>query len=478
MVKLLSMIALLLWFFADGYGQTINLNKKVNINYRQQTLKTVLNQLEKQYQLSFSYSSSLLPLQKKVTLQVKNQTLKSALKKLFRPIHIRFALIGNQIVLKKEKKVVASTPNKPSANKDSAQKPKKYVTINILDASTSNPVPQVHIIHYNSIMIGNSDSKGLFRLQLQSDNEFELKFSHVSYETTRLTINPLIQLKYNIWMIPKIEKLTGITISSKKDKRWKKLFNKFKNDFLGTSSNALQCKILNPWVVEFVETPLGITLKKNSSDTLEIENYALGYKVLFLLGRFDLANDDVHYKGRCWFSELTPRNNKQIRRWKRNRERAYNGSFKHFLTTLANNTYLEEGYEILYSKEAPSIVMGQFFTAPIQKIVKKNGNPNQFVLYTPHYMRVVYNGEREEYNYIKWYKKNNPWVRGFYKPRHQSSWVWLNSEKIVFDAKGNILNKADKIIRYGYWAWERVGEMLPYSYIKETEENITKSRKK
>lgn len=477
MIKWLSIFTFLIWGLSDGFGQTINLNKKVTFNYQNKSLKYILKKLENNHQLKFSYSSSLLPLQKRVTLKVKKKKLEFALKQLFTPINIRFALIGNQIVLKpktvsKAKKYLTFKPDEPKP-------PTTFpILISIVDAAASTPISEVHILQNDSVLIGNSDTKGVFKLNLTSSKELELSFTHVSYEPIQMTINPLVQKQYAVWMIPKIEKLQGVTISINRDKRWKKLFNKFKVDFLGTSSNASQCKILNPWVVEFLETKKGIVLKEDSQDTLQIENYALGYKMLFLLNKFKLENDDVYYRGQCWFADLNPKNKKQTRRWLRNRRRAYKGSFQHFLAALANNRLTKEGFEIQVSKYPPYKSNGFYFSVPLEQLLRPGKKAGEHVLLTPYYIKIVYYGELEEYNYIKWYKKSNPWVKGHIKPRAQLSWLWLGSGAIAFDDKGNVLNDADKVTRFGYWAWERVGEMLPANYLSEESQKLTERRKR
>lgn len=477
MVKWLSILTFSLFGIYDSYGQSINLNKSISFNYQNKALGVILKKLEKKHQLKFSYSNSLLPLKKKITLKVQKKPLKLALNQLFSPLQIRYALIGNQIVLKK------TLVNKSSRSYLSFDNPSKKSTtipikINLLDASTSNPIPKVHIFKNDTLLVGTSTPEGIFQLNLFNQQEIELVFTHVGYETVRRTINPITKKQYALWMIPKVEKLEGVTISINRDKRWKKLFNKFKTDFLGSSSNASQCKILNPWVVEFVETKKGIKLKRGTQDTLEIENYALGYNLLFLLSNFSLENNDVYYKGQCWFSALAAKNKKQTRRWTRNRKRAYKGSFQHFLAALASRRVTKEGFEFQVSKYPPYKSNGLYFKVPIEQILRPGKKVDEYILMSPYYIKVVYYGELEEYNYLKWYKRSNPWVRGHLKPRAQLSWLWLGSGAIAFNDKGNILNDADKVIRYGYWAWERVGEMLPANYLSEAYQKLTQRRKK
>lgn len=454
------------------FGQQINLNQIVSCNYQNKPLKVILKKLERKYHLKFSYSSSLLPLNKKLTLKIEKRPLKQALNHLFDPLSIKYALIGNQLVLKRN--YLSFPPASAVIQKPTTIK----VDISIIDAASNTLISKVHIFKNDSVLVGTSNPQGKFSIHLLPQQEINFTFSHVGYEPVSRTINPTTQQEYAIWLIPKIEELKGVTISINRDKRWKKLFNKFKEDFLGTSSNASQCKILNPWVVEFIKTSQGIKLKKKTEDTLEIENYALGYKLMFLLNKFVLEHDDVYYKGQCWFSDLSPKNKKQQRRWNRNRRRAYKGSFHHFLAAMAHNRVTKEGFEVMVSKYPPYKSNGFYFSVPLKTLLRPGKNNNEHLFISPYYVKVTYYGELEEYNYIKWYKRSNPWVTAHLRPRAQLSWIWLGSGAIAFDNKGKILNDAEKVIRYGYWAWERVGEMLPYTYLAEAYAKLNKKSKR
>ncbi len=469
--RLIISILFMFFMIPASLGQGTNLNKVVSCNYKNKTLKVILKKLEKKYRLKFSYSSSLLPLNKNLSLIVNRKTLKKTLNTLFNPLSITYALIGKQIVLKRSYMPIASIPiaKKPTTIK---------VDINIIDAASNTLISKAHVFRNDSVPIGTSNAQGRFSLNLPPKQEVSLTFSHIGYESVSRTVNPTIQKEYAIWLIPKIEQLEGVTISINRDKRWKKLFNKFKEDFLGTSSNAAQCKILNPWVVEFIKTSQGIKLKKKVEDTLVIDNYALGYKLKFLLNNFVLESDDVYYKGQCWFDDLAPKNKKQRRRWRRNRRRAYKGSFHHFLAAMAHNRITKERFEIMASKFPPYKSNGFYFSVSLEQLLRPGKNKNEHLFMTPHYIKVVYYGELEEYNYIKWYKRSNPWVKGRLRPRAQLSWIRLGSGAIAFDNKGRILSNAEKVIRYGYWAWERVGEMLPYAYLAAAYAKLDKKSKR
>ena len=72
----------------------------ISFDYKEKTLERVLNDLERRYNLYFSYSSSLLPMNFGVTANTEDELLPAALQTLFENVPIRHAIIGGQIALR------------------------------------------------------------------------------------------------------------------------------------------------------------------------------------------------------------------------------------------------------------------------------------------------------------------------------------------------------------------------------------------
>jgi hypothetical protein len=76
----------------------------------------------------------------------------------------------------------------------------------------------------------------------------------------------------------------SVTIISNAD--WKKNYEQFKKDFIGTNDNAKFCKILNPRVLDLIYYRKTQTLEASTDEFLVMENDALGYRTKFLLNEF------------------------------------------------------------------------------------------------------------------------------------------------------------------------------------------------
>lgn len=476
MFKWFIIITFLIIWDANCSGQQIvNLQQKVDISYQNKKLGSILKRLRKEYDVKFSYSNSLLPLKKKMSLQVNQVTLDEALHQLFDPIAIQYTLIGDQVALKKKRlSQAAETVLIDSTARDSLLP----VSVNLVltDAITGAPVPDVHL-YQKKELIGISNQQGAYSLTLNDSSKIRISLSHIGYEVLTQSVDPKVKNRYVFTLIPKIEELKKITISINRDRRWKRLFKRFKRRFMGTSTNAQKCRILNPWIVTFEETPKGIKLKNNLPDTLRIKNPALGYSLEFLLKKFKEEDERVYYTGDCWFNELKPKNKAEYKRWTKNRRRAYQGSIAHFLAALVNDRVQQEGFELSATPFVPPTSPSNYIHVSANQILSKGQRPNEYVLHSDYYLKVVYNRELEEYNYLRLQKSYNPQVKPKLNPKSQKSWLWLNQASIVFDTRCEVIYNADKVHRLGYWSWEGVGEMLPSSYLHKAFEKMAEKTK-
>ena len=78
-----------------------------------------------------------------------------------------------------------------------------------------------------------------------------------------------------------------------------------------------------------------------ATEPLVIVNKALGYKILYQLEEFqvDYKNNSMMYLGFPLFEEMGSK-----KRWKKAREKAYQGSVMNFMRCLYDNKLQQEGY--------------------------------------------------------------------------------------------------------------------------------------
>lgn len=106
MIKITQLVFLFLFPFCVQ-AQSVDLNQRVTIRYKNQRLGFILSDVSRRYGVPFSYSSNFIPVKKRISISERNIPLGEGLHKLFAPTQIIYAVIGNSIALKiDESKVV------------------------------------------------------------------------------------------------------------------------------------------------------------------------------------------------------------------------------------------------------------------------------------------------------------------------------------------------------------------------------------
>jgi len=106
MIKITQLVFLFL-FPLCVQAQSVDLNQRVTLRYKNQRLGFILSDVSRRYGIPFSYSSNFIPVKKRITISERNIQLGEGLHKLFAPTQIIYAVIGNSIALKiDESKVV------------------------------------------------------------------------------------------------------------------------------------------------------------------------------------------------------------------------------------------------------------------------------------------------------------------------------------------------------------------------------------
>jgi len=102
----LLILLIFLWQTPGFAAGPSDLTRPVSVHYNRVQLKTALKDLERRYDLRFSYSSDHIPVDQRVSVHRENTPLGVVLDDLFAETRVVYALIGKQIVLKID-------PNKP-----------------------------------------------------------------------------------------------------------------------------------------------------------------------------------------------------------------------------------------------------------------------------------------------------------------------------------------------------------------------------
>ncbi|HEY0355235.1 MAG TPA: carboxypeptidase-like regulatory domain-containing protein, partial [Flavisolibacter sp.] len=151
-----------------------------------------------------------------------------------------------------------------------------FISGNVTDQQ-GKPVPNASVFLSNTSLGTKADGNGYFQLNIPS-GKYDLVVSCVGFQTHTQTIQSgLITETLTIRLQLKTSQLENLTIEPFEKNGWDKWGVFFTENFIGTSSNALDCRILNKEAIKFRHSKKYNQLVAIATEPLIIENKALGY---------------------------------------------------------------------------------------------------------------------------------------------------------------------------------------------------------
>jgi hypothetical protein len=280
---------------------------------------------------------------------------------------------------------------------------------------------------------------------------------------------------------------------------WKRNFELFKKEFIGTTENAKKCEIINPHTINMLYHGKKLLLEAWSDDFLVVENRALGYRVKFLIDTFSSSglSGITQWQGQAVFEEL-PGSEAQKKEWKLKREQTYYGSSRHFFRSLYMNTLRREGF-MLYkltrelNPERPDEAviyakikyfrehynhdslnywvglqnMSKYYhenlnRQPLQpyQVYQRTNQPGLFALRFTDCLYVVYTKRHEETDFKDVYRPLD--MENF-----ETSILTLSAPYAIFDMNGVVSQGVP--LSEGTWSKAKLAELLPFNYAPEDE---------
>ncbi len=344
------------------------------------------------------------------------------------------------------------------------------LTGKIVDADTGEPVFGANVFVENTTIGAVSDPDGKFTLIGSFGEYARIVTTHIAYKSKTLSING--RKVVNFTLRPTVRELKTVEVERKKDRKWQRFYSRFEKAFIGTTQNAKNVIVKNPWVIEFTKTD-DEGLNGYTADLLEIENKATGYAIKFLLENFKLSVNETVYQGRPLFTPLEPANAEEEAAWQEARERTYLGSRQHFLYALAQGRAAEEGFELYRSdfdaKNGKFKTLGE--TQPDQVFQNKRLDFDGF-------LKVIYTREKPEKAFKKEFSSTTKigtggntnlgsgqiFVENNVSSKGQVSYLFSRSSQGLAISEDGVLKNPQGLLEYGYWAWQRVANLLPYEY--------------
>lgn len=343
-----------------------------------------------------------------------------------------------------------------------------YITGKVIDGESGEPLMLANIYLSNTFTGTTSNENGEYILHNVEPGIYKLIVSYIGYDSQirNIRIDAAREYEFHFKLGRKPFQAGEIVVEGRKPKDWDKNLKKFKKYFLEYSTYARDCKLINPYVLSFENDRDSKLFNAKAEDILIIENHALGYKINYMLISFSVKEDIINYWGEPFFELMTPENAEQQDVWKKNRETAYRGSFRHFLRTLVLSITEEEGFDLKLLDDLPP---DNFTTIPIEDPAKlcTKINDNLYQLHFDEFLEVVYRPG-------KFLKEVRQFVEGTllsrYEEAYPTSYLVLKQHPVLFDAQG-ILHDPFKSLPVGTWLNYRIGELLPREYRPDNDWN-------
>lgn len=213
--------------------------------------------------------------------------------------------------------------------------PAQVIRGTVVDSQTEDVVSFASV-YFSGTTIGTvTGEDGKFEMDIAGQPLMPLTVSAVGYSSVTLDeFSADVPLK--IYLAPRVYEIAPIDISTRSLERERRSnLRIFRNEFLGRTSYAMRCEILNEQDITFNygsdrDTLIAIALKP-----IQIRNEALGYIITFHLERFEFyrKTGSALYTGTFIFRE-TAGSLSSRSLYERRRNNAYHGSVMHFFRSL------------------------------------------------------------------------------------------------------------------------------------------------
>ncbi|MDX2432519.1 MAG: TonB-dependent receptor [Bacteroides sp.] len=210
-VKIGFFLFMMQFVICQLYGQQSGIHTPITLHSDTIALRQILDDLEEQTGLSFSYSSRLFDDQQKVSIHVEQKALKPVLDLLFASQKISFEVIEQQIVLKRFRRLkvdVSSSLNTPPVD----EMPVRFtVSGYVKDAFTGEVLIGATVTIPGGLLGTITNEYGFFSLTLKQGVE-QLICSFVGYSASVFPVSGINNQSFHFAMEKELAPLSEVTI--------------------------------------------------------------------------------------------------------------------------------------------------------------------------------------------------------------------------------------------------------------------------
>jgi hypothetical protein len=336
----------------------------------------------------------------------------------------------------------------------------------VLDGKTGLPVVNASV-YLNNTSIGTvTNADGGFTFSTKSLFTGELIVSSVGYQTLSYKLaNNSINNFYTFKLDIKENTLMNILVMT--DPQRREWLNIFKENFLGITEEADNCKIENPEAIYFAAGENKNSLYAYADTALVITNKLMGYTISFDLIEFsyDKVKNSTYFIGYSRYQEMGEK-----KRWIKKRKQNYFGSTMHFYRSLIADHLKADGYTIFNVQRGATkkSTLADTATGPLMalpttsvNVLEKDSVNHLLYLHGFRQLMVQYN----ETPHSRYYLSSKVLVRGLTRFGF-TGYISLLTDKAELDENG-IIHSPLQIVYDGFWVYEKLANQLPFDYQPE-----------
>jgi hypothetical protein len=331
------------------------------------------------------------------------------------------------------------------------------ITGRVLDSKTTEALPFANVFLNNTTIGTVTDINGEFALSTIKEPG--------SYESYKMKVNLTQELRNIgvIKLIPLELQLDNVEVSSNRDKEWEKQLKKFRKIFLGEDKEASACTIVNPWVIDFPSHNSSGAFTAKASAPIEIDNRALGYKIVFYLSNFWSNKGGYIIAGNARFSEMKSNDPKEIAKWQVNRKNSYAHSPHHLFKSIIQSRIKAEGFNLYAEAKGyeNATQRSSSFYSELGKTVMPYDTNSIVIPDTQNGYKILLKGRVEIH-----YDKHRALVPIYDDVKGPVSWITIGKDYVLVNKDGFIKNPSDIVVS-GDMSMDRVSRMLPLDYRPE-----------
>lgn len=246
----------------------------------------------------------------------------------------------------------------------------QVITGVVLDQESRDPIDFASVF-FNGTFVGTtSDEQGNFELDISKYANRPLTISAIGYSSSTINDFPPDR-QHQVLLIRKLFDLEEVTVSTKSLVRKRRANMRiFKNEFIGLSSNARKCHILNEDDISFNYASDRDTLRAYASAPIIIENLSLGYIISYHLDRFEYERKThtMLYTGSIIFKHDLADDKESMLLYKGKRANAYLGSCQHFFRVLWADSLSESEFTVSSARSGSQLSYGDIVYQDMQGI--------------------------------------------------------------------------------------------------------------